>query len=69
MAADNFRLTKEATLKCDSHIVPAMFGPLVQATMEKAPISFRDGDLISNLLTDAGFQISRHDAFVLERRF
>ncbi|WP_170791670.1 class I SAM-dependent methyltransferase [Ruegeria lacuscaerulensis] len=39
------------------------------ATKAKAPFSFRDGDLISNLLTDAGFQISRQDALVLERRF
>lgn len=39
------------------------------ATKAKAPFSFRDGDLISNLLTDSGFQIIRHDALVLERRF
>ncbi|GAA6159064.1 hypothetical protein NBRC116589_12380 [Ruegeria sp. HU-ET01832] len=39
------------------------------AVKARAPFSFRDGDLISNLLVDAGFKIARHEPLVLERRF
>lgn len=39
MATDNFRLTRQAALKYDNHSVPAMFGPLAKATMEKVTLS------------------------------
>ncbi len=39
------------------------------ATKARAPFSFRDGDIISNLLVDASFEIARYEPLVLERRF
>jgi SAM-dependent methyltransferase len=39
------------------------------AAKARAPFSFRDGDLISRLLTDAGFAIETLQAVVLKRRF
>jgi len=39
------------------------------ATKARAPFSFRDGNVITKLLHDAGFEIVLHDAVVLERRF
>lgn len=39
------------------------------ATKARAPFSFRDGNVITGLLQDAGFEITRHDGVVLERRF
>ncbi len=39
------------------------------ASKARAPFSFRDGNVITKLLHDAGFEIVLHDAVVLERRF
>jgi len=39
------------------------------STKAKAPFSFRDGDIICELLKDAGFIIEAHQNIVLERRF
>lgn len=39
------------------------------AEKARAPFSFRDGDLIARLLRGASFEIARHEALVLERRF
>ncbi len=39
------------------------------ATKAAAPFSFRDGDLIAALLTDAGFRTSAAEGVVLQRRF
>jgi len=39
------------------------------STKAKAPFSFRDGDLISELLNGSGFVIEAHQSIVLERRF
>lgn len=39
------------------------------AQKARAPFSFRDGDVITSLLRDAGFSITRHDGIVLQRRF
>ncbi|MEP3279378.1 MAG: class I SAM-dependent methyltransferase [Stappiaceae bacterium] len=39
------------------------------ATKARAPFSFRDGDVISQLLSDAGYEVVLHDAVILERRF
>lgn len=39
------------------------------AVKARAPFSFRDGNLISELLCTAGFEIVSHDAVILERRF
>ena len=39
------------------------------ATRARAPFSFRDGELITRLLRDAGFDIAEHDSIVLQRRF
>lgn len=39
------------------------------ATKARAPFSFRDGDLISNLLLDAGFAQINLDKIVLQRTF
>ena len=39
------------------------------STKAKAPFSFRDGDVISELLKGSGFEIEAHQRVVLERRF
>ena len=39
------------------------------ATKARAPFSFRDGNVITKLLHDAGFEIVLHEAVILERRF
>ncbi|WP_425081366.1 class I SAM-dependent methyltransferase [Ruegeria arenilitoris] len=39
------------------------------AQKARAPFSFRDGDVITSLLRDAGFSITSHDSIVLQRRF
>lgn len=39
------------------------------ATKARAPFSFRDGELITRLLRNAGFDIAEHDSIVLQRRF
>ncbi|WP_170562110.1 class I SAM-dependent methyltransferase [Ruegeria atlantica] len=39
------------------------------AKKARAPFSFRDGDLITSLLQDAGFSVVEHDAITLQRRF
>lgn len=41
----------------------------VASNKAKAPFSFRDGDIIINLLESAGFVIETHQKIVLERRF
>jgi len=38
MTGDKFRLTKEAAIKYDTYSVPAMFGPLARATMDKVEL-------------------------------
>jgi ubiquinone/menaquinone biosynthesis C-methylase UbiE len=42
---------------------------VVASAKAKAPFSFRDGDVISDLLENAGFMIEAHQIIVLERRF
>ena len=39
------------------------------AIKAKAPFSFRDGEMIRDLLETAGFRIWRHEAIVLQRNF
>lgn len=39
------------------------------STKAKAPFSFRDGDVIRELIEEAGFEIEAHQSIVLERRF
>lgn len=73
-------LKKEGKLKltCWSDVSP-FNGALSEAlgdhvgetasTKAKAPFSFRDGDVIRELLEGAGFEIEGHQSIVLERRF
>ncbi|WP_170571540.1 class I SAM-dependent methyltransferase [Ruegeria atlantica] len=39
------------------------------AQKARAPFSFRDGDIITNLLRQAGYSIALHDGIILQRRF
>ncbi|WP_424831841.1 methyltransferase domain-containing protein [Ruegeria sp.] len=39
------------------------------AQKARAPFSFRDGDVITSLLQDAGFSVATHDGIILQRRF
>lgn len=39
------------------------------STKAKAPFSFRDGEVIGELLKGSGFEIEAHQSIVLERRF
>jgi ubiquinone/menaquinone biosynthesis C-methylase UbiE len=36
---DKFRLTHAAAQKYDDHSVPAMFGPLARATLDRTPLT------------------------------
>ncbi len=49
---DKFRLTKEAAQRYNNHSVPAMFGPLAEATMQK--VRLRSGTFVIDIACGTG---------------